>query len=78
MIITMNASDYDNKKLQTIREKYFTQTELAARLEVAPETISRAERGVSASFQLLSAMTKECKSSIKEIILDNSANIALH
>lgn len=69
----MNADDYDHRKLQKIRKEKFTQAEIAGRLECTTETISRAERGISASFQLLKEITSHCGISIKEIIRDNIA-----
>ena len=67
----MNANDYDHKKLKEIRKQHFTQEQLANLLNRDVKTISRAETGEQASFQLLKEITSKCNVSIKTIIFDN-------
>ena len=67
----MDAKDYDHEKLQKIRRMNFTQENVASKLGVSVKTISRAETGKVASFKLLSAITKECGVSVKDILREN-------
>lgn len=67
----MDAKDYDHEKLQQIREKKFTQQEIADRLNKHVKTISRAECGRSASFKLLKAITDECGVPVAQVLREN-------
>lgn len=67
----MNKQQYDFKKLKELRGKVFTQEQLAKKLNVHPKTISRAENGESASFDLLWQIATACNIPLKEIIKDN-------
>jgi transcriptional regulator with XRE-family HTH domain len=67
----MDAKDYDHKKLKEIRERKFTQEELAKRLNKHVKTISRAETGNSASYKLLKAITAECGVPITTVLREN-------
>lgn len=49
----MNSTHYDPIKLTQLREGKMTQKQLAAVLEVTEMTVYRAEKGSSASYELL-------------------------
>ncbi len=53
----MDSSFYDNDKLKELRQIHgLTQQEVADRIGIRRQTIWRAERGLSISFDLLNAL----------------------
>ena len=55
----MDSSFYDNAKLKELRQIYgMTQQEVADRLGIRRQTVWRAERGLSISFDLLDAFAR--------------------
>ena len=53
----MDSSFYDNAKLKELRQIHgLTQQEVADRIGIRRQTIWRAERGLSISFNLLNAL----------------------
>lgn len=68
----MDSNDYDHEKLQKLRERRFTQVQLAKRLNIHEKTVSRAECGKHASFKLLKAITDELGISVADILREKS------
>ncbi len=66
----MDKRHYNHKELQKIREQFYTQEKIADKIKKHPKTISRAETGESASFDLLTNIMTACGRSVKEIIYD--------
>lgn len=65
----MNAEHYNPTILAEARKKKFTRKELAETLDVAEMTIYRAEKGLGASFELLSDMCREIGVDVKNILV---------
>jgi len=55
----MDSSFYDNDKLKELRQIHgLTQQEVADRIGIRRQTVWRAERGLSISFNLLNAFAR--------------------
>lgn len=67
----MDKNHYDFHELAKIRKSVGTQEEVAETLGVTTVTLSRAENGKSASFELLSAICNLGKRNVKDLILEN-------
>jgi transcriptional regulator with XRE-family HTH domain len=68
----MNATHYDHRRLKQLREKKFTQKELAEELGVVELTIARAENGKSTSYELLLDMCQKIGIDVREILITAS------
>lgn len=69
----MNSTHYNPNKLAKFRKQKLTQRQLAEKLGVAEMTITRAEKGTSVSYELLSDICKEIGVDIKEILISTPA-----
>lgn len=68
----MDSRHYNNEKLKRAREAAgLTQEQVAELLNVHKETISRADRGTVASYELLVQICAICKIGIKDILYDS-------
>jgi transcriptional regulator with XRE-family HTH domain len=64
----MNKDHYYPEKLAEIRKAIGTQKEVADKVNVTNTTISRAENGKHASFELLSSITKLAGRDVQEVL----------
>lgn len=67
----MNNSHYDPEKLAKIRRQIGTQEEVAEKVGVTITQLSRAENGKSASYELLSAITKLGNADVLDVLKSN-------
>ena len=64
----MNKDHYYPEKLAEIRKTIGTQKEVADKVKVTNTQLSRAENGKSASFELLSSITKLAGKDVQEVL----------
>ncbi len=67
----MNSEHYDEEKLGKLRRQIGTQEEVADKLGITVTQLSRAENGKSASFELLSAITKLANADVLSVLKSN-------
>ena len=74
----MNSKDYNHQKLVKWREESGkTQEKIAQILSIDRNTVSRAETGRIASFELLAALCRIYGKSLHELIYDEPAVTAV-
>ena len=73
----MNDNHYHPEKLAEIRKKVGTQEEVARRLGITNITLSRAENGKNASYELLCAISNLANTDVREILKQNQTTVSI-
>ena len=70
-MLLMKGENYDYKKLQRLRRKQgFTQKTFALEVGIHPVSVSRIERGLYVSYELLQHIATSLNVSVKEFLPD--------
>jgi transcriptional regulator with XRE-family HTH domain len=72
----MNRTHYDYEKLADIRRKIGTQEQVAEKIGITATQLSRAENGKSASYELLSAITRLADADVLDVLKSTQKNLA--
>ena len=71
----MNSEHYYHEKLARIRRQIGRQEQVAEKLGITVTQLSRAENGKSASFELLSAITKLANADVLDLLKSNQSSL---